>query len=147
MSALETLNNHIKLCTRRLEQEDRALLATAAGDNDQADQCDREIEQITIQIKALNEEMDNEQKESGSLSSYYIKLPGVKENPYFPERWDRFSEIYNKIAMCFDAAGLPVADLVNLVEAVQDIERMPTVIRLSDYRWLEEIAAGGAKNA
>lgn len=51
---LSSLDMHIELCTRRLELADQALLATAAGNYELADQCDREIEEITRQLKNIN---------------------------------------------------------------------------------------------
>lgn len=69
MSKLETLNNHIDLCTQRLELEDQALLATAAGDYDQADQCDWEIEQLTGQIEELSKTLDEEAAPNSGESS------------------------------------------------------------------------------
>ncbi|MEN6350312.1 MAG: hypothetical protein ABFD08_13060 [Syntrophomonas sp.] len=61
--ALSELNRHIELCTRRLELEDQALLATAAGDYDQADQCEREINEMTRQLNDELKEIVNAETE------------------------------------------------------------------------------------
>ncbi|MGE5398085.1 MAG: hypothetical protein ACM3MK_11215 [Chitinophagales bacterium] len=66
--SLTILNQHIKLCTRRLELAEEALGATMEGDYAQADRCTQEIEETTIQIEELNKVMDEGAPNSGETS-------------------------------------------------------------------------------
>ncbi len=77
--SLTNLNNHIELYTWGLEMEGQALLATTAGDYGQADQCDRQIEQITVQIDELSKSLDD----GNGIDEYET---GLKGKVFCPDR-------------------------------------------------------------
>lgn len=76
--SLTNLNDHIDLCTRRLEMEDQALLTMDAGDYDQVEQSEWKIEQLTSQIDELSKALDED-------AGMFEPKAGLREKVFCPD--------------------------------------------------------------
>ncbi len=51
------------------------------------------------------------------------RLP-VTEHPYFGEFWNRYTNSFNSLSEKLDHAGIEITELNEVIEAVQDVERL-----------------------